>query len=58
MAKQDGQCATAADGYSIPRRFIYPSREAQVNKTNYDAAVSRLSSGDTFYSRVWWDVKK
>lgn len=57
MAKKDGQCATAADGYSIPRRFIYPSKESQVNKTNYDEAVKRLTNGDTFYSRVWWDAK-
>lgn len=51
MAKKDGQCAT--DG-SIPRRFRYPSSESQVNKANYDAAVSR-QGGDTFSTRVWWD---
>ncbi len=55
MAQKDGQCATANDGYSIPRRFRYPTKEAQVNKTNYDEAVSRLNHGDEFYSRVWWD---
>lgn len=51
MAPLDGQCAT--DG-SIPRRFRYPSSESQVNKTNYDAAVSNMG-GDTFSTRVWWD---
>lgn len=51
MAALDGACAT--DG-SIPRRFRYPSSEAQVNKTNYDAAVAR-QGGDTFSTRVWWD---
>jgi hypothetical protein len=55
MAKEDGQCAT--DG-SIPRRFCYPSSESQVNSSNYKEAVSRLSNGDTFTSRVWWDVAK
>lgn len=58
MAPQDGACATAADGYSIPRRFRYPTNEASVNETSYNAAVARLVNGDTFYSRVWWDVKK
>jgi hypothetical protein len=53
MAPLDGQCAT--DG-SIPRRFRYPSSEAQVNKTNYDAAVAHMG-GDTFGTRVWWDAK-
>lgn len=42
---------------SIPRRFAYPSTESQVNTKNYDAAVSGLSDGDTFTSRIWWDVK-
>ncbi|MFQ9996069.1 MAG: SusD/RagB family nutrient-binding outer membrane lipoprotein [Hoylesella buccalis] len=38
----------------MPRRFRYPSSESQVNKANYDAAVSR-QGGDTFSTRVWWD---
>lgn len=57
MAQQDALSGTASDGYSIPRRFIYPTTESQVNTTSYNAAVSRLSGGDTFYSRVWWDAK-
>ncbi|KGI60164.1 SusD/RagB family nutrient-binding outer membrane lipoprotein [Prevotella sp. S7 MS 2] len=52
MAKEDGQCATK-DG-SIPRRFIYPSKESQVNKANYDAAIARQGK-DRFDTRVWWD---
>lgn len=56
MAKLDGQCATAQAGYTIPRRFIYPSNEKQVNNKNYTEAVKRLANGDTFYSRVWWDA--
>jgi len=42
---------------SIPRRFAYPSTESQVNTKNYDAAVSGLNDGDSFTSRIWWDVK-
>lgn len=41
----------------IPRRYGYPTSEQTLNKTNYDAAVSRLSGGDTHDARVWWDVK-
>lgn len=48
------QCAT--DG-SIPRRFQYPSTESQVNMEHYNEAVQRMSGGDTFMSRVWWDVQ-
>ncbi|MBR0263625.1 MAG: SusD/RagB family nutrient-binding outer membrane lipoprotein [Prevotella sp.] len=48
-----------ADGNSqskgIPRRFRYPTSEDQINTTNYQAAVSRLSGGDRFDSRIWWD---
>ena len=50
-AENDGLSETKT---SIPRRFRYPAREAQVNKTNYDAAVAR-QGGDTFSTRVWWD---
>jgi hypothetical protein len=42
---------------SIPRRFTYPLSEATSNAANYNAAVSRLSSGDKMVSRVWWDKK-
>lgn len=40
---------------TIPRRFIYPSTESQVNSDHYQEAVSRLNDGDKFTSRVWWD---
>lgn len=40
---------------TIPRRQVYPSSEAATNGTNNQAAVSRLSGGDQFNSRVWWD---
>lgn len=57
MAQQDDLSGTANDGFSIPRRFRYPTSESQVNSTSYNEAVSRLANGDTFYSRVWWDAK-
>jgi len=42
-------------GGTIPRRFTYPPGEASNNTANYNAAVSRLSSGDKMTSRMWWD---
>lgn len=53
MAALDGQSASVG----IPRRFRYPTKEAQVNATNYDEAVGRMAGGDRFDSRVWWDAK-
>jgi hypothetical protein len=38
----------------IPRRQGYPSFEATLNQTNYDAAVSRQGA-DNLDTRVWWD---
>ncbi|HWB24860.1 MAG TPA: SusD/RagB family nutrient-binding outer membrane lipoprotein [Chitinophagaceae bacterium] len=40
---------------TIPRRQAYPTGEASTNPANYKAAVSGLSNGDTYTSRVWWD---
>jgi hypothetical protein len=42
-------------GGKIPRRAIYSTKEAQLNNANYLTAVGRLSNGDSFLSRVWWD---
>ena len=53
MAALDGQSASVG----IPRRFRYPTKEAQVNATNYNEAVGRMAGGDRFDSRVWWDAK-
>jgi hypothetical protein len=39
----------------IPRRFVYGSNEPNLNKTNYQAAVSRLTGGDTQDAKIWWD---
>lgn len=41
----------------IPRRFRYPSKESQDNAENYNAAVGRMTGGDHFDSRMWWDVE-
>jgi len=40
----------------IPRRNEYQEAERSINADNYQDAASRLSNGDTFYSRVWWDT--
>ncbi|AWO00664.1 SusD/RagB family nutrient-binding outer membrane lipoprotein [Chitinophaga alhagiae] len=42
---------------TIPRRAVYSSLEVLLNGENYRAAVSRLTQGDAYVSRVWWDKK-
>jgi len=39
----------------IPRRAMYSTDEAAFNADNYKEASARMSNGDTFLSRVWWD---
>ena len=41
----------------IPRRNGYPSDELLLNEKNYLDQVSRMSNGDSFVTKVWWDVK-
>lgn len=41
----------------IPRRGIYSSEEAELNQANYKEAVGRMSNGDSFLSKVWWDKR-
>ncbi len=41
---------------AVPRRVPYPNEEEALNGENYQAAVSRLDEGDTYLSRMWWDV--
>ncbi len=41
----------------IPRRAIYSSEEAELNKANLQEAVGRMTNGDSFLSKVWWDKK-
>jgi len=40
---------------TIPRRTAYASNEALLNSVNYKEASARLSSGDSYISKVWWD---
>ncbi len=39
----------------IPRRVPYKLSEASFNEANYKAAVAKLSGGDTFTAKMWWD---
>jgi hypothetical protein len=41
-------------GGIIPNRILYPADEPNLNTTNYNAAVSALSDGDSGKSKVWW----
>ncbi|TSD66456.1 SusD/RagB family nutrient-binding outer membrane lipoprotein [Inquilinus sp. KBS0705] len=40
---------------SIPRRIPYPLGLPSTNAANYNEAVKRLTGGDVFTARVWWD---
>ncbi len=51
-----GPFAGSTNG-TIPRRTIYSSREALLNEANYKAASARLTNGDTYVSKVWWDKR-
>lgn len=42
-------------GGVIPRRQLYPTTESTANPNNYRSAVSSLTAGDAWQSRVWWD---
>jgi hypothetical protein len=39
----------------IPRRIPYPLGLSSTNPTNLNEAIGRLTGGDTFSARVWWD---
>ncbi|MBK7369885.1 MAG: SusD/RagB family nutrient-binding outer membrane lipoprotein [Saprospiraceae bacterium] len=39
----------------IPRRFVYPTVEYNLNGENLSSAVGRVPGGDTQDGRVWWD---
>ncbi|MCW3081814.1 SusD/RagB family nutrient-binding outer membrane lipoprotein [Segetibacter sp.] len=55
-ALKPGPFAGSTNG-TIPRRTIYSSREALLNAENYKAASARMSNGDTYVSKVWWDKR-
>lgn len=43
---------------NIPRRLIYSQDEYFKNTENVKEAVGRLSGGDSYLSRIWWDAKQ
>lgn len=43
------------DSGAIPVRHAYPSSEAELNKENYEAAVSDQGA-DALDTKLWWDV--
>ncbi|WP_443937141.1 SusD/RagB family nutrient-binding outer membrane lipoprotein [Pedobacter sp. MW01-1-1] len=49
--------ASAATNSSkqIPRRVAYSPTEQTTNKVNNDAAIARLTGGNTQDARIWWD---
>jgi hypothetical protein len=51
-----GDNQTGDSNGQIPRRMPYNPLEQSLNTASYNDAVSRLSNGDTYISRVWWDV--
>jgi len=42
---------------TIPRRGVYSGNERFRNPDEYNTAVARMAQGDSYLSRVWWDVK-
>lgn len=42
---------------TIPRRTLYSSREALLNTENYKAASAKMSKGDSYVSKLWWDKR-
>ncbi|HEX8019981.1 SusD/RagB family nutrient-binding outer membrane lipoprotein, partial [Mucilaginibacter sp.] len=48
--------ATNSSG-QIVRRFTYASSEYNTNGASVNAAVARLSGGDTQDAHVWWDTR-
>ncbi|MFA6944530.1 MAG: SusD/RagB family nutrient-binding outer membrane lipoprotein [Pedobacter sp.] len=42
-------------GGQIPRRYIVPQSEEQLNTVNFLEAKKRQSGDNTLLSRVWWD---
>lgn len=42
-------------GGTIPRRMTYPVSEASTNADNFNAAIKKLTNGNTLTGRVWWD---
>jgi len=41
----------------IPRRALYPADERLLNAENHATASDRYTNGDSYMSKVWWDMK-
>lgn len=39
----------------IPRRYVYGANEPTLNGENFNAAIGRLTGGDSQDAKVWWD---
>jgi hypothetical protein len=39
----------------IPRRFMYPTVERNINSHSYEEAVQRMGGTDKMLNKVWWD---
>ena len=39
----------------IPRRYVYGINEYSTNGANVADAAGRLTGGDVFNARIWWD---
>ena len=46
--------ADALNNGTIPLRYLYPSDEYNINGTNLDVAVGKLSGGDVGTTPIWW----
>jgi len=44
-------------GGTIPRRIIYPQEETSTNEANYSAEVAKLTGGDAWTTKTWWDTQ-
>ncbi len=42
----------------IPRRGVYSGSERFRNPEQYEIAAKRMTNGDTYLSKVWWDQRK
>lgn len=51
-----GTALSDTDG-EIPRRVQYPQSEYNSNVHSITEAIKRLSDGDSYVSRLWWDAR-
>jgi hypothetical protein len=44
-----------SESLTIPRRFVYPYREKEQNRENFEKVLPALGGVDSWNARVWWD---